>query len=196
MSTRSARAARGTAFALLATLTAAAAHTLAGGGAPSPLFCVLIAALSMPAATALAGARPALWRTGVAVILSQALFHLAFATTGDVGAWQSAAVHVHGAVTLGDGPVATALVPSPVMLLGHLAAAAVTALAVHRGERLVRVIARWLPRLVRRVCVLVRAARPRRPRPVHRVFARPTSGRLAFAIARRGPPPLLSSPVL
>ena len=82
---------------VLATVVAATAHTLAGGGAPSPLFCAVIAALAVPGATALAGPRPALWRTALAVGGSQVLFHAAFAVTGDLGAWDAGTEHVHGA---------------------------------------------------------------------------------------------------
>lgn len=181
-------------FAVLATVVAAAAHTLAGGGAPSPLFCAVVAALAVPGATALAGARPALWRTTLAVGGSQLLFHLLFAATGDLGAWDASAAHVHGA------PVVVAATAAPAagtagtaMTAWHLLAAAVTIAAVHRGERAVRAVAQWLPRLLPRVVVEdARTPVHSAPRPVPVAVPALRPRRSIGAVSRRGPPVLFA----
>jgi hypothetical protein len=190
VSRRSARALRGSAFALLATLGAAAAHTLAGGGAPTQLFCLLLAALSAPLATALAAARPVLWRTALAVGGAQALFHAAFATTGDIGAWDAAPAHAHGE-PVGAMVFASPEAPTPgaAMTIAHLVAAVVTIGVVHRGEHLARRITAWLiPRMLRRFAVA--SVRPRPGILLSRTWCapvpRPRLG--ARAVARRGPP--------
>jgi hypothetical protein len=189
VSTRSARALRGSAFAVLATVIAATAHTLAGGGAPSPLFCAVIAALAVPGATALAGSRPALWRTVLAVGGSQVLFHAAFAVTGDLGRWDATAGHHHHAGIATAPEVSIALGSSTTaMTLAHVAAAAVTILAVHRGERVIRAILQWLPRSIRRFLVVAPPARHRVPHiPSSRVAGHPVRLR-SGAVSRRGPP--------
>lgn len=200
MSTRSARALRGAVFAGLASATAATAHTLAGGGAPSPLFCLLLAVLALPVTTALAGRRPALWRTATAMGAAQALFHTAFATVGDIGAWGVASPHVHEAhdalMPMAD---AAAMPATAAMTLAHVAAALVVIAAVHRGECIVRAIATWLPRLLRR---LVAAVLPALPAPALRPATVLVPARrlrlLAASLLRRGPPllPALPRPAL
>ncbi|MFJ6654020.1 hypothetical protein ACIQLJ_14610 [Microbacterium sp. NPDC091313] len=190
MSTRSARAARGAVFAALASATAATAHTLAGGGAPSPLFCLLLAVLALPVTTALAGTRTALWRTAGAVGAAQLLFHAAFASVGDIGAWGAVASHTHGNHVLAPPMDDATVMPTTwAMTLAHAVAALIVIAAVHRGERVARAIAAWLPRLVRR---LRTAVLPARPRPVPSIPAHPHVARglrlLASSLRRRGPP--------
>lgn len=195
VSTRSARALRGGAFALVATVSAAAAHTLAGGGAPSALFCFFLAALSAPAATALAGTKPALWRTASAVGGVQALFHAAFATAGDLGAWDAAAAHVHGAAPALPGPAGAA--PGSgwaFMTVAHALAAAVTMLAVHRGERTLRAVLGWiLPRMLRRFAVAPAPVRPGTATTMSASVPLPRPRPGAAAVTRRGPPTALAS---
>lgn len=179
---------------MLATVVAAAAHTLAGGGAPSPLFCAVVAALAVPGATALASPRPALWRTTLAVGGSQLLFHLAFAATGDLGAWDAPAAHVHGApLVLTSTAAPSSDSAGPVMTAAHVLAAALTILAVHRGERAVRAVAQWLPRLLPRVAAVARTPVRSAPRavPVAAPTLRPR--RCIGAVSRRGPPALFAS---
>jgi hypothetical protein len=190
VSTRSARATRGAVFAALASTTAATAHTLAGGGAPSPLFCLLLAVLALPATTALVGRRPALWRTATAVGAAQALFHTSFATVGDIGVWDATSAHAHaGHPPLPSGPDAAVMPTTAAMTAAHVVAALLVIVAVHRGERVLRAIAAWLPRFVRR---LRAALIPLRPRPLLSASALPRPAGplrlLASSLRRRGPP--------
>lgn len=150
MSRRTAQAARGAAFAAIATLLAAAAHALGGAGAPSPLFCVVVAAIAAPFAVLLAGPRVRAWRTWAAVAVSQVLFHVSFATMGDLGTFSPVAgEHAHHGL-LGHAEASAALPVdlSAPMLLAHAAAAALTALVLRQGERTVVTIRRWALRIV------------------------------------------------
>lgn len=200
MSTRSTRAARGAAFAAFAGVSAATAHTLAGGGAPSPLFCALLAVLALPLTTALAGARVALWRTAAAMGGAQLLFHAAFSSLGDIGRWGAVVPHDHGAMPAAVVHLAADADPmaggaNALMVIAHALAAAVSILAVHRGERMVRFVTGWLPRMLRRVLGLVVAplAVPIAPPPE---AVPPASPRrlLAGSVSRRGPPALVGLP--
>lgn len=190
MTTRAARTLRGSAFALIAVLLAAAAHTLADGGAPSPLFCAVVAVLAAPVAVLLAGTRPRAWRTAAAVAASQVVFHAAFTLVGDLGRWDAAASgHVH-ALDPVAGPAAAVHPPSAGMLLAHAAAAAITALLVLRGERAVVAVWRWARARLRRVAGAVRVPLRHRIPPLPRL-SRPRTARVtAHPLSRRGPPPL------
>ncbi|MGP3535283.1 hypothetical protein ACTU3I_10860 [Microbacterium sp. RD1] len=193
MSTRSTRAVRGAAFAAVATVTAATAHTLAGGGAPSPLFCAVLACLLLPVTTILAGRRIALWRTALTIGVAQAIFHTVFAVTGDLGTWQATGGHVHSAPAW--IPHAAALLPTAgaPMIAAHAVAAVLTIAVVARGERVVRAVAAWLPRVLGRIggtpdvpesgpagVAVLRTPAIRRLRP------------LTGTVARRGPPSIPS----
>lgn len=188
MTTRAARALRGVSFATLAVLLAAAAHTLGGGGAPSPLFCAVATVLATPGAVLLAGARMSGARTFAAVAASQLVFHVAFAVTGDLGRWTPSSGHVHGAaLELAAGAPAGA-VPAG-MLLAHAAAALVTAGAVCRGERVIARVWGGVRARLRRLRIPLPAA----PRPVPLlvpsssvVVRRPRAA--AQPLTRRGPP--------
>lgn len=189
MHARSARALRGTAATAVATVTAAAAHTLAGGGAPAPLLVGAVIVLAAPLAVALAGRTPSLWRTAVAVVAAQLLLHVAFALTAGLDP-VSAAAHAHHTL-LPSGPVdGVAIVPDLPMTFAHACAALVTILAVHRGERILRAVGRGLARLVT-------PPRDAVPAPAHRGGrvlvvppARPTARVADFPLSRRGPPVL------
>jgi hypothetical protein len=207
VSIRATRAARGAAFAALASLSAATAHTLAGGGAPSPLFCVLLAVLALPLTTALAGTRPALWRTAAAMGAAQLLFHAAFATVGDIGRAGDAtpadafAAHHHGALMAAAptpaGSAAAMAGGMDVPMIGaHALAAALSVLAVHRGERMLRAVTAWLPQVVRRIRIAlappVRA--PRIPRSIVASLVPVRLRLLGASVSRRGPPSPLVLP--
>jgi hypothetical protein len=174
-------------FAVLATLFAAGAHTLAGGGPPSPFFCLVIAAIALPAATALARPEPSLWRTALAVGGAQALFHVVFALTGDLAG--SSTGHHHGSVALAPLAAAETVAPHGAMFVAHAAAAALTVLAVYRGERVIRSIAAWIPRFLRRI-IAARAVIPRPRMLSARGLAPRTPSRLTRPgpVTRRGPP--------
>ena len=83
MTPRHVRALRGTGAAWIATVAAATAHTLAGGGAPSPAFVAAVGILAAPFAVLLVGRRLSAWRVAATVLASQTLFHAAFAITAD-----------------------------------------------------------------------------------------------------------------
>jgi hypothetical protein len=195
VSTRAVRTLRGAAFAVVATLLAALAHTLGGGGAPSPLFCAAVAALALPPSVALAGARMSRWRTAAAVGASQALFHIAFAVTGDIGPADALAAghdHLHAAAAVSSMPSALAS-GDAAMLPAHLVAAVVTFAAVRRGETVLAGVLRWTRTVLRRV-VVVLAQAPTRPRPAVRVPFEPRPPRVSAApLTRRGPPAFLAA---
>lgn len=194
MTTRTTRALRGASFAAIATLLAAVAHTLGGGGAPSPLFCTVVAVLATPAAMLLAGPRVRAWRTWASVGASQLLFHLAFSLVGDLGAWDVGALgHVHGPAAVDLASAASVPLPSPGMLAAHAAAAALTAWLVRVGERVVLAVSAWTVRVLNRARIVLAP---------HRGLARPlpsappvlARGRVAaHPLSRRGPPRLSSA---
>lgn len=185
---------RGALFAASASAFAATAHTLGGGSPPSPLFCLLLAALLLPVTTALAGPRPALWRTAAAMGAAQLAFHTAFAVVGDIGAWGPVTPHVHGA---GD---VTALIPTAgaapdaAMTLGHAIAALAAVAVVHRGERAVVVILAWFPRAVRRLLAPVAPIVVRAPRLLAERAIRPARPTVPHGTLSRRGPPLLVGP--
>jgi len=190
---RQTRALRGVAAAWVATIIAATAHTLAADGAPAPLLVAAIAVLASPIGVALAGRRLSAWRIGAIVLASQALFHVAFAITAGTGT--EMAGHDHRAAAAYDtAPAAvSALLPAAPMLLAHLLAAALSVIALHRGERMLRALGRGIRRLIRLGVDLVpplhadsAQPRPANPRPV----VRPV---LLSDVTRRGPPALLAA---
>jgi hypothetical protein len=209
MSTRAARASRGAVFAAIATVTAAAAHTIGGGVAPSPLFCAILFALAVPLATALVSASPALsrgvlskasvWRTGLAVGASQALFHAVFAVVGDLGAAPVSLTqgHAHGYAALAgtDAAVHLSTTVTPVgvdMTIAHVFAAVVTIALVCRGEAALAAIAAWIVRAA--AAPLPGPVPPRVPRRVASIPALPrTATVVPPGLGRRGPPHVLSS---
>lgn len=178
------RVARGCTATAVATLIAATAHTLSGGGAPP--FWLLVAAtlLAAPLAVWLVGRTPALWRTATAVAASQALLHTAFAAIG-TDAPASAARHDHGAVVLGAGSAVAALDPG--MVAGHALAALVTTALLAWGERMLRGIGRGLRRLLRRLPDGAAAFPPVPARAVPLSFPAILRVHLA-SLSRRGPP--------
>lgn len=159
---RQARALRAVSASALTTLFAAAAHTLGGGGAPAPTVLLIAVLLSLPVALGLTGRRAGRIRTGLAVVGSQAVYHLVFGVFGMSAALAGPVPHVHG--TLTAVAAAPAVVPGmtatdpmmglfePSMLAMHVIAAAATVLVLRHGERLVRaVVAMIWPALLRRI---------------------------------------------
>lgn len=189
MTSRHARALRGTAAAAVATLVAATAHTLAGGGPPAPLLVAAVAILVAPFGVALAGRRLSAWRVGATVLASQAVFHAAFALTA--GADPSAA-HGHHVTVLAGGTTPVALPDAP-MLVAHVLAAVATVAALYSGERMLRALGRGIRSLLARVRVvapppsvpvLVAAQRERTERPARIVLS---------GVTRRGPPAFVTA---
>ncbi|MFP1602691.1 hypothetical protein ACLD0U_08400 [Microbacterium sp. 2216-1] len=183
---------RGFLGATVATFVALLSHVGVGGDLPGALGIAVPWMLSLMISTLLAGRRLSVTRLSIAVALSQALFHVLF-VLGSITPRGGLAPHVHGAaaITLESGAV---LLPDGAgMWLAHVIAAAVTVLALHRGERIVRALASvasdvalWVRRAVR-VVVLARplerggqrwsVAADTLPRDPHRAVLR-----------RRGPP--------
>lgn len=189
---RGARVTRGAVAASLATFVALVSHVSAGGGIPGPVGIVVPLALSFVVSVAFAGRRLSVWRLGSSVAVSQALFHALFVLGSyDLGA----GVHAHG----GAVPVVAGVSSAPAfamdadMAVGHLVAAAVTTLALHRGERTMAGL-----RALAGACVAWVRARVRVgtfvPAPVRSVRAAvvavvtPVSTVVARSSARRGPP--------
>jgi hypothetical protein len=181
---RHARALRGTAAAWVATVVAATAHTLAGGGAPSPALVIAVGILAAPFAVGLIGRRLSAWRVGAAVLASQALFHVAFALTAGA---DPAALHRHHVTHLG-GHLSAVVLPDAPMLAAHVLAAFATVVALHRGERMLRALGRG----IRSMFTRVRGIAPRAPMPrLVTLQTRPSGGapRVVLSDAsRRGPP--------
>ena len=136
---------RGAWFSAFATLLAAASHMLVGGNTPAPVALVATAIVVLPLCVALAGRERSLWRTSLAVALSQGLFHWSFGAIG--------AVTAQGSVVSGSGFAAAAsphadhlgslgqfvpMLDSPgagwLMLAAHAVAALVTVAMLRFGE--------------------------------------------------------------
>lgn len=195
---RAPRVARGAVAASISTFVALAWHVAAGGAVPGALGIAVPWVLSFAVCTLLAGKTLSLARLAVAVTVSQALFHVLF-VVGTIPAGASIAgsgapsmAHQHGdvALTATTGHVLLDVA----MLLAHLAAAAVTTAALHRGEALVRRmlgLARGLTTRMRVRLAAVSAAVPARPgRPLAASFvdAPRLLGRAITPPPRRGPP--------
>lgn len=189
---RGARVTRGAVAASLATFVALVSHVSAGGAIPGVVGMAVPLALSFVVCAALAGRRLSVWRLGLSVAVSQAMFHALFVLGSyDLGA----GAHAHGAAV----PVVTGGSPAPAipmdadMAVAHLLAAAVTTLAIHRGERtlaglraLAGACVAWM-----RARVRVRAFVPVTVRCVRAVVVAvvpPVSTVVVRASARRGPP--------
>ncbi|MFG6474864.1 hypothetical protein ACFXP7_00580 [Microbacterium sp. P06] len=196
MSNRAARASRGAVFAAVATITAAAAHTLGGGAPPSLLYCAILFALATPLAVALASPRPEPWRAALAVGASQLLFHGAFALMGDIGATSGSMMsvtpgHVHDTtMTMSADAAAPAYAD---MTLLHVLAALVTVALVCRGESALAAIGAWMVR-----AAAVPAGSPHGPGVPRGAGFIPEPPPVSFVfppgLGRRGPPASLPSP--
>ncbi|GAA5211248.1 hypothetical protein [Microbacterium kyungheense] len=196
MTPRHARALRGTAAAAVATLVAATAHTLAGGGPPAPALVAAVGVLAAPFGVAMVGRRLSAWRIAVSVLASQVLFHLAFALTAGA---DPSAPHAHHVTVLvgGGGPAgaerfAAIALPDTAMLLAHVLAAVATVAGLYGGERMLRALGRGIRSLLARVRVappppspaLVAAQGERRIRPARTALS---------GVSRRGPPAFVTA---
>ncbi|NLP83752.1 hypothetical protein HF576_07825 [Microbacterium sp. CFH 90308] len=187
MSPRHVRAVRGTAAAAVATVVAATAHTLAGGGAPAPLLVAAVAILGSPFATALIGRRLSPWRVASAVLVSQVLFHVAFAITAGADPGATAGHHAHHLALPGTS---AAVLPDGPMTVGHVLAAIATVLALYFGERMLRALGRGIRSLFARARAI--APRPPVPRLVATVPRPLPRLRIVLSgLSRRGPPSLV-----
>lgn len=182
---------RGFAGASISTFVALASHVWVGGQMPGMLGIAVPWLLSFMVCTLLSGIRLSAIRLSISVLLSQALFHALF-VLGAITPRGGLAQHVHGPLVLPSEGGAVIVPQSAGMWAAHVAAAAITVLALHRGERLVLALAslasaaaRWLSRAVLDAPVLP-VAPTRRRRAVLPVPLR-AEPRLA-ALRRRGPP--------
>lgn len=185
------------ASAAIATTVAAAAHTLAGGGAPPWWLLVATTLLASPVALALVGRAPSLRRTTAVVLIAQGLLHLTFASVGTADMRSGAGHGAHqGAAGHAWDHLSTALPPAvgghlhldAGMIAAHVLAAAATVVLLAHGERLLRVIARGLRRLL--TSPVLTLPRPRgRVATLIRVASAPAAAFLTD-LSRRGPPAL------
>ncbi|MDJ1113058.1 hypothetical protein [Microbacterium dauci] len=183
--TRSVRVVRAGAASMVATLVAAVAHTFSGGEAPPAWLMLAVATLAWPIALVLVGRRPSLLRTAAAVAAAQALLHTAFAMVG-TRAPDGFTAHVHHGAPLVLGP-GGAIDVDTAMVIGHVAAAAVTTVLLCHGERMLRAIGRGIRSAlpVTTHAVLAPVALPR----LANVTAEPTPlPALRSGLSRRGPP--------
>lgn len=146
---------RGSLSATLAIFIALAGHVSGGGTMPGPLGLLVPWVLSLMVSVLLAGKKLSVVRLALAVGISQFLFHVLFVLGTVTPSGAPVSGHVHGAplvLPAGDG-VADVVVTGGSMWIGHLVAALVTVVALHRGERLAHAAtalaaraARWLQR--------------------------------------------------
>lgn len=188
---RRSRLLSGFAGASVSTFVALASHVWVGGQMPGPLGIAVPWLLSFMACTLLAGIRLSSIRLTISVLLSQALFHTLF-VLGAITPRSGVAPHVHGALQLPSGGAAVVVPEDAGMWVAHGIAAAITALALHRGEQLVRAladlasaVARWLTRTVVGAISIPPVLAP--PRWVVLAAPRPRTPHLS-ALRRRGPP--------
>lgn len=191
MQARHVRTLRGITAAAVATWIAAVSHTLGGGTAPSALLLLVVTALAAPSAVALAGRRLGLARLTLTVLVTQVLLHVSFAWTAGLDP-SAAAPHAHGAPVALTSDV-TVVLPDVTMTLAHLVAAAATIAVIHRGERVLRAVARGIRAMVSRLI-------PRLTVPVRLVPARPSARPVApvrpffsSVLSRRGPPAFVAA---
>ncbi|GER23953.1 hypothetical protein NCCP1664_24480 [Zafaria cholistanensis] len=190
---------RGWAAGFVATLFAAIGHFPVSGTLPGFPGMVMAFAASGFVCSLFAGRRMGPGRVTAAVLASQGPYHLLFSAPAamavDAAAYaqHQAGHHGHGqpAVRVAlDAAFGAGAAGGAAMWMAHLAAAALTVLAVSRAERFVWMLAGLLGvRLVRLVRLLLPVAPPPRPAPASRREPAALPGRpAARPIARRGPP--------
>lgn len=186
MTTRQLRLLRAAAASTIATVVAAASHTIAGGAAPHPLLVLAVASLLVPVAAALIGIRASRVRVALTVAVGQAAFHLAFQLLGSPTGVRAVAGHQHHLDLASLGPITRTAAPDALMIGGHLVAAVLTTLVLWHGEAVVRTVADWVRARLLRVAAIHRPAHPRPASLISFVLPPLTSG-LASSISRRGP---------
>lgn len=139
MTRRTIRLARGWAAAGAATLLAAASHVIGGGQVPNLLVSLFALAISGAVCVVLAGKVLSWWRLGVAVALSQGLYHGLFALAGCAPSGTSSVTMVgghagHGGQLVVDSTAAALSHGGNSMLFAHAVAAVLTILILRRGE--------------------------------------------------------------
>lgn len=166
---RAVRTARGSLGATLATLLAAASHSLAGGEI-SALAVIVTAIIALPICVALAGRMGSVWRIGVAVGLSQFMYHWAFAgigstkyiaESGDGSIFASSHAAHLASIERFVPVVAEAGAADATMWVLHGVAAVLSTIIISRGERAVLALGRSIRRVFPRALVRPHISRPR-----------------------------------
>ncbi len=190
---RAQRAGRGIAAAAVATFIATVSHASVGAQLPPTMNVALALCLAAPVCVLLAGRTASWWRLSLSVVLSQALFH-GILTLDLRGGGVMPASHHGGTSLLWDAAAASPAAPghgshSPWMWVAHGVAAVLTVLALGRGERAMRAIARFF------VAVLLRlrpfrgtAARTDAVRTVPEPLLLTTAMTVLSPMRHRGPP--------
>ncbi|MDF2992004.1 MAG: ribosomal protein [Microbacterium sp.] len=191
---RAQRGGRGIAAASVATFVATVSHAAVSAQLPPVLNIALALCLAAPVCVALAGRALSWWRLSTAVVLSQALFHALLTLDLEGGGVVADGAHHGSGAMLLDAAASTPTTMthtahSAWMWVAHAVAAVITILALGRGERAVRAIARF-------VGAAARALGPvRRPSPAApAVLSAPDSPLLPTALTvlspmrHRGPP--------
>lgn len=174
-------------------------HIAGGGTVPGWLGIAAPWVLSAAVCTLLAGRALSLTRLGIAVAISQVLFHVLFVLgmpTAAVVAKPGMHDHNEMAMTSISTMPETAMIADPTMWGWHAIAASLTIALLYRGERAVaqlRVLAERAVRWIRRrLGALIPVAAMFSPRLLP-VFFTQVIAPLAVparALRRRGPPPL------
>lgn len=187
MTSRQLRLLRAASASSIATLIAATSHTVAGGAAPHPLLVLAVMALVVPVAALIIGGRASRLRVAATVLVSQAAFHVVFQTLGAPTGTAVLSGHQHHVDLAALGPVTAAAAPDTIMIVGHLAAAALTTIMLWHGESMVRAAAGWVHARLRRA---ISAFRPAHRVPAPAVFSTPllVDAALSASVSRRGPP--------
>lgn len=203
-----ARLARGVAGAAVMTVLAAASHSAVAGGPLPPVAMMAFAAvLAAPVTTALAGRTLSPWRTLLAVLAAQGIFHALYAVAGGAHTVHVTAgvdpAHV-GHLAANSGPALAVSANAAAvhghgagMLAAHAAAALLTAAVLRHGERVLAAAAGQalaaVPVLRLLAFLLTGPAVPARPLrlPALRVL-HPVGPLLVLGTpGRRGPPALV-----
>lgn len=184
---------RGFTGATIATFVALASHVWVDGRMPGMLGIAVPWLLSFMACTLLSGIRLSVIRLSISVLLSQTLFHALF-VLGAITPRGGVAPHVHGPLVLPSEGAAMIVPQDTGMWVAHAVAAAVTVLALHRGESLVQAlagiacaVARWLSRAI--VVAHPLPVSPAGSRWV--VLGAPLRAEPRLSALRRGPPLLV-----
>lgn len=192
MNARQLRLVRAAAVSAVATLLAAISHTFGGGSSPHPLLILAVATLLTPPSALFLGIRRSRARVAVAVLLSQAAFHLLFQALGSPTGVEtvSGGGHAHHIDLALLGPVSPASAPGTIMLFAHALAAVLTTLLVWHGEAVAQLIVRWVEALLRRAATISPVAH-RRPARLRSIVLPSFDAAISAALPRRGPPVLL-----
>lgn len=196
MNARSLRFVRGWSASIFATTAAACSHGIGGGTFPFGVAFVLALVFSAMICTALAGKGLSWLRLGIAVGVSQSLFHGLFALLGDTGFARHATMpvgHHHQLFAVPTGSTAPVVAGLDLgMLIAHLCAAVLTVVAFRRGEAVARRFIKILTLLLRPLFGAAFAMVPARqthPRvAAHRRVAAFSSRDIFLRTHYRGPP--------